>query len=312
MPRRPVFDVVKKVFSVLSEEPKTILDVSREAGVSWEGAKRVLELLEELGFVVKTPSGYRLVKKGTPGSEETYFKVYIDPERKKRAQALLYLVSRTWKELVGTEPGPLFVQKIAVEVARDLNLDVPVLRYKYSMFIPVDPAPVDHDFGEEVKQRVRTLIKEVSSMNIREFINFVYSRYDDRIFSLKEQILAKLFRGEVDESLESSLWELMVELDDRELREYVARYLGLIQPFLGNAPPELIPLFRMLFEALWDYTATKLFWIDYTRYYPDVLPVNLAANLVASKQFLEDLFSDVTTIVDSIVEKKLDTLQRSP
>ena len=53
MPKRRITEVIERVNGVLTATPKTVGEIARDADVSWEGARKALELLAQSGAVVK-------------------------------------------------------------------------------------------------------------------------------------------------------------------------------------------------------------------------------------------------------------------
>ena len=65
MPRKPTFEALKQVYKVLTTEPKPLSQIAEEAGVSWEFARKAINLLVELGLVECSCNGFKLKQEVT-------------------------------------------------------------------------------------------------------------------------------------------------------------------------------------------------------------------------------------------------------
>ncbi len=286
--------MVERVKRALSMEPATVGEIARLAGVSWEGARKALELLVKEGLAKRTTEGSKVFY-SVGEDQDTYYRVPLPRQHKEALEQLFGIIKKVWEKENGTSPSPVFVQKAAVSVIKRLSLGLPVVRYIYGEITPLayDPYrsyPSNPSLlgveRNELMGVIREVVREYGGLDFGSLLKIVYTTPGMELFRLKEEVKKHLHRGDILEA-ESGIFRMLVELDDREGREMLSEYLSLLQA-LGRDNPEL---FADLFNDVWEYVAKRLFLKDFLSFYGDVETPRLVSSIEEKKRELLDAFS---------------------
>jgi DNA-binding transcriptional ArsR family regulator len=313
--KRQSCDITEKILKSLSENPnqkKTIQDVSKESGVSWESTKRHLELLKKLNSVREIPEEgktyYQMIGKV---EQDTLFSIPISDEHRK----IIEKTYRTIKDLCSENKKTLsktLIQKIAVDYIETRYPDIPRGWYLYGemLLLPFDP---EKDYPERLDSSENVLVKRVcdeyflcceTSHKIRKH---QYEKKDKKLYITKERLYYKLayddyadsykknkirellneFIVHIDRTVENSMLMALVE-------DYCSQVLGLLRHGTAKQMMEARPAILDAFNAVWNLVATNEFYNSLVKYY--------------DKELLKDYFNEKMRTLQQMAVESLEDL----
>lgn len=314
MPKKETADVVKKVAAVLTEEPKTVAEIAEAAGVSWEGAKKALELLVSLGVAVAEREGKR-VKYRRSEKKETigYFGMPVGKKEREKIRNAYGLIRKVWEETTGKKPTRVQVYKVLARVNKEFDMGIPMGRYLYGEIPPVpymesDAYPVPS--GREwirIEERIRELAETYGNKPVWQMVRDYYTENGlaaHRIRGLIANMLARVKKNDIP-VLGKYLTRMIIELDDRESREYLAEFMGCLNNliFAEDIDDEMRTILTDAFDSIWKFAATKMYYEDIRKYYGDMQLGKITADLEQRRAEMVDALTLLREAVMGFVPK---------
>ena len=264
MPAKSPEEVKEKVLEALDESPRTVEEISKLAGTSWPGTRKALEGLERLGVVRSVSTGKRRLYYKPTG--KTWFDLPIGKREKEILEYIFWKAKSAWKAKLGTEPGKTSLQKIAVDVDRQLNLGLPTFRYMYGkMTILSKPGmakpqhPNVHGLDGAIDLAVEKYLGTARDAKIKQ-----YSEEGMEFYKLKQEIADNWENLFMSGLLSQKLVELLLAApDDENIHDAIKDFLGIYSMVqnkgkLGEFKYEL----WNLFENIWKEIALRMAYLD--------------------------------------------------
>jgi len=97
------------------------------------------------------------------------------------------------------------------------------------------------------------------------------------------------------------LTRMLIELDDRESREYLAEFMGYVNNliFAKGIDEELRTILVDAFDSIWKFIATKMYYDDMRKYYSDAQLGRIAADL---EQRRAEMIDSLSLLRDAAME----------
>jgi len=272
MPRKSVEEFYKKIFSYVNSTPKTVSEISNEAGTSWESTRKVLELFESMGIINSTEIEGKKHYFRPTSEKETYFNIPLSKDDENLINFIFEKIKEAWKKEVKSIPGKTVVQKILVRVNIKCNLGLPVGRYLYGM---ICPKPFDsekiYEFSvplnsSAITDEINRAVKEYSRLPTREEVKRKhYEETQNELYKLKENVFHLIMHAYSKESIDTIIHQLLQMVvylpHDKEILESFLKYVDFINR-LKTKIDDLHTEIVGTFEKLWTFIATKIFYLD--------------------------------------------------
>lgn len=310
MPKTETAEVVKRVAAVLTEEPKTVSEIAEDAGVSWEGARNALNLLVALGVAVAEREGKRTKYRASEeGITRGYFGIVVGKEEGEKIRKAYGVIRKVWKETTGKEPSKVQVYKTLAKINKDFRMGIPMGRYLYGEIPPLPysedeayPVPDGREW-EMIAEKVRTIAEAYGGRPVWQMLAEYYEESGLRAHRIRmavTSLLARMGREDVPRAVEL-LTRMIIELDDRESREYLAEFMGYVNNlvFAREISEELRTILADAFDSTWKFIATRMYYEDMRKYYSDAQLGRIAADL---EQRRAEMIDSLSLLRDAVME----------
>lgn len=316
-----------KIKEFLKDGPASINDVCKEMKISWATAKSFLEDMqekEEVKEIVSNPK-IRIFKLS---NDPAFYGVPLSKEQKEQAIFLFQNIRKEWKEKEEKKKGPLLtttLQKIAVDVAKECNCNIPAVSFHYGLVVPVIDTPFfEYSIPNNSKQILQTIKRAIqvhTNRSIDERIS-QYKKYSMKLFESKEnlkfilrscekidskkaqQILSRLFIDWPTDNKNPEVFDLYYDFSDK--------VFGLI---ITQEFKEHIEDVNEAFNILWDFVTTYLFFKEMEKYVKDekkeVFDYIKSSQLLAKKANVEERINYLSSLTNLNKEIRLPSDEES-
>ncbi len=300
----------------MREGPKSVNEIQRRVGISWETVSKVLRMLETIGVVKKEEAGkehiYFLISTPVSG-EDCYFSVALGKEVEDELRKLYGTIKRKWYEVAGAYPDAIQVQKTAVHVIKELGLNLPVGRFKYGLITPLKYRQ-DEEYPElkgerkkQVEEIVEKLAKKYGRLPSWKMVEDQHKEEGLLFYEYWARLLVSLERDL--KTARSLLVKLLEVVKNRGSSELLSRLYGLIT----LAEDDIIPrsVLPIIAEEIKSYTEAAEFYEDMRRFgLLDAQLWHLLTWLKEKEDIIEELVSSVlpSVEIDKAVEASLKDL----
>lgn len=237
---------------------------------------------------------------------DTFFGVYVLEEHKKIINYLFKKIIEYWKKSKNQLPTNTQIYKVLVEINNTLNLNLPIVWYKYGQ-IPVV------SFNEENISNLELDYSNVISNNIINNIvidNIKYNSFNIKIkqyhsdgtkmhtlYCFKEKIIDCYYKNEfkfIKDNFNVIFTNIPYFKDDNntinQFYEFVSNYNKLDRKVQLNN--ENKDLFYKLFESFWNILAIQNFIVTLKEYYKiNDISINKFENCLYQLKVLEEDFN---------------------
>ena len=157
-------EIIDSVLKFLDEKPLSIQQISEKVGSNWVTVNEILEELKSNGKVkeVVATDKIKILKR------TDYPVFYGVPIRKELRDQTLFIASEITKEWKKQNKGELplntTLQKVAVEIIKNCNLDLPVLPLHYGLVTALAMKPeeqVNQTYDWKWMPEKRVILKEI-------------------------------------------------------------------------------------------------------------------------------------------------------
>jgi len=192
MTRKSSQGLMKNIILSLQESPKTINQIKKELNIQWTTAKSHLETLKELNLIKESKIGisrtFELIEnRPIVKDNDTYFGLPMSYEDKQISWFLFSEISKEWEKRSGKKSDQITTQKVAVEVANRLNLNIPISWYKYGKILVCKYEPQKiYDYDKIIIDKsiniykFQTVLEEVCELfsDCNTFHDFMRKQYE--------------------------------------------------------------------------------------------------------------------------------------
>jgi len=264
---------VRGIANSLKNGRKTISDISKEMDLDRTAISKYIKILNEAGLLVEEIEGTKKFFSFSPNfRDDTYFGLPLTKKAEEQAYSLFYLIRRFWKENSNKRLLRTTAQKIAYEVIKKCNLDIPTGWYIYGgISIVIYDDSKDYTYSGFPK-KVETFVKETTLTYSKfdyafECKNKQYEDEKNELYLLKNEILSIFYSPKFYEHPKNSIYVINKKL--RKLFRLAVvpnrkEYTGLIDAFddlmtdIFNKfnDKQILDINRKiiaLFESVWKY-----------------------------------------------------------
>jgi len=263
----PQDEFLRRVLEHVDRKPRTVLDIAKRAGVSWQAAKRALETLSDLGVIKARRIGERTLYYKVKGSGDTWFDIPLDDESKK----ILYYIYRRAEKLKGGPLGKTQAQKIAVKVVQKASLPIPTPRYLYGRItlltfesVP-EEAKIEPELAATLEPHIREAVGWARDLEGKAIAAAQYEEEDNRLHMTLmkiEKVLEQLLVGQATpRELKDLLLDLLAYSPDDELVVEAVKEL-ISHLWLLDEGVKGILRFKELFDLVRHLMAEHLMYVD--------------------------------------------------
>jgi len=317
-------DNVNVVLKDLAINPSSdIRYIEQRTGLLRETIKRILNNLISDNIIVKQNDTYFLSNLfcnfRTAKNKDTFFGVKILDLHFSEIKYLYNKINDVWFTATGKLPKKTQTHKIIVQINYDLNLGLPIVRYKYGKITPVIlqtnidtqnlPKSILESFIDQDKQ-IRNIILSNINFNSKEIQRNQHK--SDQLYDLKDKLLDQIYLGNIDFVVENLDKFLDLIVYDSDTSKYLDEFYSFIYNYHklskeNRNKTEVKNLFIQVFNVIWDLIAITNFKVDIRNYYIknnlNLENINLYFSLdinMGIERFIEllDTFDDMFMITD--------------
>lgn len=322
MGRRSSRELVQQIGEALEARPKSIQEIADEIGADWKAVERYLDSLAAAGIADEEQSGRsRLFSLANPQRDrDTYFGLPLTDEQREASHSLFARIENVWQERTGDLPSRTQVQKVAVDVLKHHDLNIPHGWYLYGsittcVYEPGNTYTDSGSLGDEVEESVDDSVDRYAEYDSFDEIRLKQYRDEEKhLYLAKESILALLTSykqlqrsvQDLEEALERFLSHLP-PIDDPQTEEVITDFAATVPQLIREADEtEAVQRHCMaitdVFHTLWDLIALYQLYDDLQDYYDEE---ELDARLGWEKDERRDeSIEAVSTLVDRLQPRK--------
>ena len=318
--------ILEEIMSQLKDGAKTITEISESIKSNWLTTEKFLKKLEENAQVMEVFSSPKM-KVYIRTDDPTYYNLPFSKDIRDKTIYLLSEIVKLWRVKEGTYPNKTTIQKIAVEVIRDCNLNLPVLEFHYgkvtcmNVSYEYDLIQVYDISPPKNSQIIIECIKKILRSNKHtgksyEERNLQYNNNEGMSFYVAKEELIKSFNKNIKKRISESLIELSVNFPMR-LEEYYSGFNDFISTSIAllsiESDKENLSTIKDTFFSLWNLLTTASYFKDASKFIPpqkrELFEQIRNLDLNFKKMGYENLFTELKSELISIDESKLKMTQ---
>jgi len=285
--RKPSQEIKAKILEFLFEGPKSINEIATKINSNWPTTNNYLEKLKEEGAVNELLITDKM-KIYRRTDDPVYYSIPFNKEIRMKTLYLLKEIEERWKKEKGIELSKTALQKIAVDVIKSCDLNLPVLNFHYGL---TTCASFDSN-----NQLILNLIKEPKEKGLiiqgikKVFENGThtgiaheeresqYKRYNLLFYASKEKLdkmfLSKERNSKTDKEMNQNIQKALLDLSlnfPLKLEKFYPdfeKFISNTQIVLLNKKDEThnLEIIKRTFDQLWDKLTTFTSFNDSEQY----------------------------------------------
>jgi len=310
--------VVRGIANSLKNGCKTISDISEETDLDRTAVSKYIKILNEAGLLVEEVKGTKKFFSFSPNfRDDTYFGLPLTKKAEEQAYSLFYLIRKFWKENSNKKLLRTTVQKIAYEVIKKCNLDIPTGWYIYGGILVVaydDSKDYTYSgFPKPIETCVQETTLAYSKFNHAfECKNKQYGDEQNALYDVKEEILKIFYSPKFYDHPKNSIYVINKKLR-KLLRLAVVpsrkEYVGLIDAFddlmtdisIKFNDKQILDISRnivALFESIWKYIGMFNFKNDLkNNYSKEILYSRFIFDIIKQEDEIVELGTELQSII---------------
>jgi len=285
--RKTSQEIKKEILDFLFEGPKGINEIAEEINSNWPTTNSYLEKLKEEGAVneILITDKMKIYRRT---DDPVYFSIPFQKEIRTKTLYILKEIQNTWKKETKSDLSKTALQKIAVDVIKSCNLDLPILEFHYGMTtcasfdesnLSILNLIQEPEEKKEIDECVIKLVRERKSGGSASFERqYQYTKYNMNFYSAKEKLSndfsklgnCKSNKEDINKNIQGDLINLSLNFPLKLERFYFD-----FEEFVRNAQLILnenksldknIETIRSTFNQLWDKLTTFTYFNDSKRF----------------------------------------------
>ena len=287
MGRKPARELIKRILQSVTDSPKSIYEIAKDAESNWESVKEYLESLKEAGIVQETAisnkRAFSLVARSVPKKNGNYFDLPITEKDDKLISSLFSRIREEWTKATGDVPGKVQAQKSLLRIDKLCRLNLPIGWYLFGAVCvkPYDPG-FDYEYqplGEKTEKCVREVVEDYSkepsaySLKIRQ-----YREENKALYQAKELLLSLFTSSAFSKKNASEINGLLYgiinnlpKISDKESKSLVNEYLGVVLRLVSSIPEHEVQQAKsdvlQAFNEVWKLIVLYGYSADLKPYY---------------------------------------------
>lgn len=285
--RKTSSQIKKDILKFLFEGPKSINEIKKELGSNWPTINSYLEKLkkeEKVNEILITDK----MKVYRRTDDPVYYSLPFNKEIRIKTLYILLEIEKRWKKERETELSKTALQKLAVDVIKTCELDLPVLEFHYGMTTCASLDSSNEEIMDLIKEPkekelIMNCIKEIVSDKEHTGIayqerEYQYKKYGMSFYSSKEELM-KFFmfhkNNTTNKEFREKLKELLLNLSLNypiKLEKFYfdfENFMGKTQIILSkdeNNDIEGLEIIKGTLAQLWDKMTTFTSFHDAERF----------------------------------------------
>lgn len=318
--RKTSQQIKEEILEFLLEGPKSINELKEKLGSNWPTINSYLEKLKKDGKVNEILITDKM-KVFRRTDDPVYYSLPFNKDIRKKTLYVLSEIEKKWKQERGEELSKTALQKLAVDVIKSCNLNLPVLEFHYGMTTCASLDSNNEDvmnFIEkpEDEKEILSCIKEIVNDENHTGIaykerEYQYHKYKMPFYSSKEE-LTRFFmfhkNNNTNKEFKESLRQLLLNLSLNYPLKLEGFYSD-FENFMGNAQIILsrnieedidgLEIIKGTFTQLWDKMTTFTSFQDSEEFiekdkrqlFEQIKELNYNFKELNYKQYVEELES---------------------
>ncbi|MBI2139908.1 ArsR family transcriptional regulator [Candidatus Woesearchaeota archaeon] len=256
-------EIIGSIKKSLSNSPKSISEISKEAEINWRTAEQYLELLKKLGLVIETE--IKNTRTFLLRDKDNYFDLPIKEKDQKVISAIYYQTKKFCNESYRKDPTKTQAYKIIWNVNRKLNLGLPIGWYRYGPCCVQIYRGDEQDFklDSRISRSVKESTEEYCSMDSSSLQNKIYVDEKKDLYLAKKKLIEMADAGN-KEDLNNILMDL-IKFAPKETVEVVTDFARATLLLGWEKTQECFN------ESVWKYVAMVIFKDSLEFYYKNGL-----------------------------------------
>lgn len=319
--RKNAEQIKKEIIDFLFEGPKGIKEIAEKIGSNWPTTNSYLEKLKETNSVneVLVTDKMKVYRRT---DDPVYYSIPFSKEIRTKTLYILREIKREWKKEKNAELSKTALQKLAVDVIKSCELNLPILEFHYGM---TTCASLDSN-NQNILELIETPKEKVEILNcIKNVVKdpkhtgfayeeraYQYKRYEMSFYSSKET-LSKLFlshkkSGNTDDKINQKIQKALLNLSLNYPLKLEKFYLD-FEKFIANAQMILLDqkkeesqkleIIKSTLEQFWDKLTTFTSFKDSESFiehkdkklFEQIQELNLNFKEMSYKRYIEELES---------------------
>lgn len=309
-------EIADLIISSLEKKPLSTQQLSEKIKSNWSTINEILEELKHEGKIREIISTgkisiYRLA------DYPVFYGLPIQKKHRDLASFLFSEICKAWQARYKSLPPATIVQKIAVDVSKEYNLDIPLLPFHYGLVMPIFAGKSQNVLSipnsKEIISAINSTLPTHSEKAWKEEIN-QYKKYNMKFFLAKSKLCLE-WNNKDNKKIESAILNLASEFPNNEEN---ANIFGLFDKFVycavillnwKNYDSDTIEL-KELFEKIWDLTTSNMFFNETKKYILkedmqlfEIIRISVINSKISSA---EEILSEIEPIVNSINPEEIE------
>jgi DNA-binding transcriptional ArsR family regulator len=270
--RKTPEQIEKEILDFLFEGPKSINEIAEKIGSTWPTTNSYLEKLKKSGQVNELLATEKM-KIFRRTDDPIYFSLPIKKEVRLKTLFLLKEIERIWKEQGKKSISQTAMQKIAVDVIKTYNLNLPVLQFHYGMTTCAsatftnNPSIISLITEPEDKEKLEKQIREIMKHprhtgKATEEKEYQYEKYKLPFYQARENLVKSLVILKEKNTCEkfSKAYENLISLSATfpirlekfypEFQEFISNVQIILLSKLND--PQKIEIVKETLNQLWE------------------------------------------------------------
>ncbi len=314
--------VLKKILTSLSKNSKSISEISKETNSDRNSISKYLKILKETNFIIEETKGN--TKKFFLSQKQnynTYFGLPLEEKKEKLVDALYYYIKKEWYKKTKNILSKTTAQKIAYDVVKKENLNIPSGWYSYGPILikPYDPKKKYEKkyLNKKTIETIKNIVKEYSKNEFSyQSKNLQYKKANKELYNLKEKILKLLYSKNFSKKSMYIFQKLYLKFllaipksEDETYKELINEFDTILMDiirywddFVDEKNEEEFSSFKrkiiVLFESLWKLVALINFKKDLEEYYSEKeLEEYFKTDIEKAKEELISIGSEIVSMI---------------
>jgi predicted transcriptional regulator len=314
--RKTKEEIENQIILTLKEKPLSIQQISQKVNSNWSTINEILDKLKKEGKVREIIATekiriYRL------SDYPVFYSLPIQGKHKNLAIFILSEIAKSWRKKYNTSPPLTTLQKIAVDVVKENNLEVPVLPFHYGLVLPVFSSNTNNISTPENSKAIISAIKKILPLHSekawKEEIN-QYKKYNMDFFMAKNKVnLAFESRNkkEIESAILKLSWEFPNDEENANVFELFDRFVYCSTILLNWKDCNIEPSeLKDLFEKIWDLVTSNMFLNEAKKHIlkedMQFFEIIRISTLNSKISIVEEEFCNIKEIVDSIDPERIE------
>jgi RNA binding exosome subunit len=310
-----------KIKKFLLNGPASINDICKDLDIAWATAKSALEEMngKEVKEIISNPK-IRIFKLS---NDPAFYGIPLSYEQKCRALFMFKKIREEWGKTNDKQLLLTALQKIAVEVVKKSNLDIPVAQFHYGKVVPVFESlesPFNYEEPKDAEIIIKTIKEEIKSHknNCNDEMDSQYENHGMVLYKSKQRFI-KLLKPKSstqvkEEDVEKATINLLMNWPsknkDADIFSFFSEFSSDVHALIITSSfKKNTEEVKDTFNSLWDLATTYLFFEDIESKIPtnkqEIYGYIKSLQLQSKKENTAEKINYLSSFVDRTAEIKM-------